>query len=365
MLYRRTGQVVRLLSADGEIQKMVVALTDGVEVQAVNYPVFAGECALGDAVLLNGTAQRLGLGSGGWDFVVANLTRSCSGSHDPRKSRGHLMKLRYTPLQLKVLAWDEEESPARPQDPMDYGDLAGRPVLVAGVHSLVEPTVRALSKLSPGSRIVYIMTDGACLPLFWSQVVRRLKAEGLIATTITTGHAFGGDYEALNKYSALACAAEVQADYIVVAMGPGIPGTGTKYGSTSLEVGEWLNAAASLGGRPVAVPRISTADPRPRHQGISHHFVTALKKIALVSAEVPLPYRNRDELRLVQDFVAWSSLNLGAQGVIHTVSFQDVTALARDLSACEPLFKSMGRCFEEDSLHFAAGYAAAQLVAAT
>ena len=44
-----------------------------------------------------------------------------------------------------------------------------------------------------------------------------------------------------------------------------------------------------LRGRPVASLRISEADPRERHRGISHHSLTAYGRVALARADVVLP----------------------------------------------------------------------------
>ena len=63
------------------------------------------------------------------------------------------------------------------------------------------------------------MTDGAGLPLAMSDLVAALRARGLLDATVTSGHAFGGDYEAVSIYSALAVARHVaHADAAVVAM---------------------------------------------------------------------------------------------------------------------------------------------------
>ena len=80
----------------------------------------------------------------------------------------------------------------------------------------------------------------------------------------------------MNVPSALCLARHRGADAVVVAMGPGGVGTGSELGFGALEVGAVLDAVAWLGGTPIACLRYSTADPRPRHQVVSHHSVTAL-----------------------------------------------------------------------------------------
>jgi hypothetical protein len=71
-----------------------------------------------------------------------------------------------------------------------------------------------------------------------------------------------------------------RADVVVVAMGPGVVGTGGPLGTTAIEVAPALDAAAALGGRPILCVRYSEADPRVRHRGVSHHVTTALRLVA-------------------------------------------------------------------------------------
>lgn len=362
------GRVIEVLEEGDFLQRVVVSVFGGIEVKAVNYPPLTGACAIDDEVMLNSTARLLDLGSGGWDFITAVLRRDISAKEPGTIEKpGHLMKLRYTPTQVKVLAWDEEDSAGRPQDPVNYGNLAGRRVLIAGVHSLFEPAVRALHYLEPEANIVYIMTDGAALPIWWSQMVKTLKSEGVIKATITSGHAFGGDYEALNNYSALACAVEAaSADYIFVSMGPGIPGTGTKYGSTALEVGDLINAVATLEGQPIAIPRISQADSRPRHYGLSHHYVTAVREIAYAPAQIPLPYFTHRHRAWLEEEVRKKGLDQpNPHGIRHEIHFLPVSEIAQALSSHHTSFRSMGRGFDQEPLHFGAALAAALLACTT
>jgi hypothetical protein len=75
----------------------------------------------------------------------------------------------------------------------------------------------------------------------------------------------------------------------VVTQGPGNLGTGTRWGFSGVQAGEVLNAAAVLNGRPVATLRISGADARKRHRGVSHHSLTAYGRVTLVPADVVVP----------------------------------------------------------------------------
>ena len=198
---------------------------------------------VGDKVLLNTTAIRLGLGTGGFHYVIAIL-REESKVH---KKTGHIMKLRYTPLQIAVQTMEEEGSPYH-NSIMDFKSLEMLPVISCSLHSMLAPAIAIIKYYMPYSRITYIMTDGASLPISMSNSIRDLKNKKLIDNTITYGHAFGGDFEAINIYTALIGAKEVcNADVIIVGMGPGIVGTGTKYGFTGLEQGTIVDAINTLG----------------------------------------------------------------------------------------------------------------------
>ena len=81
-------------------------------------------------------------------------------------------------------------------------------------------------------------------------------------------------------HSALLAARHVvDADIAVVAQGPGNLGTGTRWGFSGVAAGEAVNAAAVLRGHPVAALRVSGADPRERHRGVSHHSLTAYGRV--------------------------------------------------------------------------------------
>ena len=254
----------------------------------------------GSRVVLNTTAVRLGLGTGGLHFVI-----SVDGEDAPLDAEGpgHTMKLRYTPEQVKVLAVEEPDSPYRTA--MESADgLDGTPVVWVPLHSMVGPV--AAGALAAGAgRVVYVMTDGAALPAPLSSLVARLRAAGLLSSVITVGQAFGGDLEAVNVFSGLLAARVVaEADVVVVGDGPGNAGTGTTWGATDIESAMSLNAAAIVGGRPVAALRMSFADPRERHRGVSHHAITALSRVALQPVHVAVPAIEDGERR----HSVWSSL---------------------------------------------------------
>lgn len=247
--------------------------------QAFVLTQLTGPVAIGDEVVLNTTAVELGLGTGGWHVVHWNRSRS----EWSEPGRGHILKLRYTSLQADVGAAEELDEEVSP-------DLDGMPVVVCSLHSQVAGVSAAVRAVRPTASVAYVMTDGAALPLALSDLAAELRSVGFIDHTITAGHAFGGDLEAVNVASALALARHrLRADVVVVAMGPGVVGTGTRLGTSALEVAPMLDAGAWLRGRPVACVRVSDNDARERHRGVSHHSLTALDAVRsrVVVASLP------------------------------------------------------------------------------
>jgi hypothetical protein len=229
-----------------------------------------GPVAVGDRVVVNTTAVDLGLGTGGWDVVHWNRSREAWSA----PGGGHVLKLRYTSLQVDTGAAEEGDA-----------DLGGKPVVACDLHSQLAPVALAFVEAAPGRRLSYVMTDSAALPLALSDLVDDLTGRGVLAETITCGHAFGGQREAVNLHSALVLA---EGDAIVVAPGPGVVGTGSRLGFGGVEVAGVVDAVTKLGGRPIVAVRFSEGDQRARHRGQSHHTTTALE-LASHPALAPIP----------------------------------------------------------------------------
>ena len=193
----RTAQVTELLSERAGLQRVGVAMPVGTSARAYARTELTGSCAVGDDVVLNTTAVELSLGTGGWHVVHWNLARTELELPGPE----HIMKLRYTSLQSDV-GTDELSHPEidRP--------LGGVPVAVCSVHSQVAAVAAAFDEVAAGRRLVYVMTDGASLPIALSDLVAALTDRGLLAATVTAGHAFGGDAEAVTVASALGLAVQ-------------------------------------------------------------------------------------------------------------------------------------------------------------
>ena len=327
----------------------VEVAVDGAAVSALAYPELTGRPQPGDRVLLNTGALYLGLGTGGYALVVALPDRLPPDRDGP----GHLIKARYTPLQATVLGADEQGSPHH-EILRDADDLDGIPVVVADLHSAL-PAVLAGYRGEGGfaaRRAVYVMLDGAALPAWFSRTAAALRDAGWLAATVTVGQAFGGDLEAVTLHSGLLAARHVLgADLVVVSQGPGNLGTGTRWGFSGVAAGEAVNAAAVLGGRPVASLRISDADPRERHRGISHHSLTSYGRVALARADVVLP-------ALPGEFGERVTAAAAPLAARHNLVLVSVAGLADALRACPVRLSTMGRGLDEDLAYFLAAAAA-------
>ncbi|MGC5616879.1 DUF3866 family protein [Georgenia sp. Z1491] len=285
MILWRAGTVLSLRREWSGAVELEVDV-DGRSVRALAYPALVGSPVPGDRVLLNVTALKKGLGTGGYALVVALPDRLPA---DPPPGPGHLVKARYTPGQVMVLGVDEQES-AHHGTLEDADDLGGTPVVVADLHSALPAVVAGVHAVRPGARVASLMTDGGALPAWFSRTGAALKDTGLIIGTVTVGQAFGGDVEAVTVHTGLLGARLVlEADVVVVAQGPGNLGTGTRWGFSGVAAGEALNAATALRGRGIAVLRMSGTDARERHLGLSHHSVTALGRVALAPSDVVVP----------------------------------------------------------------------------
>jgi len=331
-----------------DLQRLAVTTDEGDTAHdALCYPALSGRCGEGDRVLLNTTAVGLGLGTGGSHFVVA---RAGEGVMLDDPAPGHIMKLRYTPLQRDILSVEEQDSPHH--DIMQHAvSLEDMPVVCCGLHSQVSAVAAAIKQARPEARIAYVMTDGAALPLALSSVMRSAVTAGLIDSTITCGQAFGGMLEAVNLHSGLLAARHVaHADVAIVGIGPGVVGTATPLGHGGVAQGEAINAVAVLDGVPVACLRISGADARPRHRGVSHHTLIALGKIALASARVAIP-------------VTAEALALGVEKTLLDAGVWDRHEAERVEVADLPdmrglVLRSMGRSESDDPAFFQAAVAA-------
>ena len=170
--------------------------------------------------------------------------------------------------------------PARPR-PIR---LAGLPVVCCSLHSQLAPVCAALGR---ELAVAYVQLPGGALPVPLSDTVRVLRERGYLKATAAVGPCFGGDLACVSAASALLACLRAGADAVVCGIGPGVVGTGSRYGHGGLAAADAANAAEALGGAPVIAPRVSLADARERHRGLSHHTVAALD---LIPGPVPVAW---------------------------------------------------------------------------
>jgi hypothetical protein len=269
---------------------------------------------------------ELALGSGGFDVLHANLTR---GLDLPPEPGAHVMKLPYTSLQHAVVHAEDEEP--------GEGGLAAMPVVCCTVHSQLAPACAGLGR---ALAVGYVQLPGGALPLALSDTVRMLRDEGYLRTTVAVGPCFGGEAACVSAASALLACARAGMEAVVCSVGPGLVGTGSRYGHGGLAAADAANAAAALGGSPILAARVSDADPRGRHRGLSHHTTAAVELVTRALT------------------VAWpAELELSPE--LPTVEAVDASGWQE---ACAGLpLSHMGRRAEEDPAFFAAAYAAGAL----
>jgi hypothetical protein len=277
MLRLRRGRVITPRPLTVEV--------DGERRRAWADPSLVGEVRGGDEVIVNVTALDLGLGSGGFDLIHANLTR---GLDAPPGSDAHVMKLNYTSLQHTIepveTPWAERPAAA------DASRRAGTmPVLVIPLHGHLAPAAWAVCERRSGSRIGYVQSAGGALPGTLSRDVTELRSRGLLRGHVTAAPAFGGEAEALSVAGALdAAASRLGWEAAIVGPGPGILGSRTRLGHGGIAALDSAHAALSLGMPTLVAPRLSSADPRPEHRGLSHHTATVLD-LLLAPVRVPVP----------------------------------------------------------------------------
>jgi len=227
------------------------------------------------------------------------------------------------------------------------------------VHSHLGAFLVGLRALAGRSlRLAAVLTDSGALPAAVSDLLANLRERGFLDALITTGQAFGGDYEAVNVYTGLIAAQQIiGAQVTVVGAGPGHWGTGTRFGFSCIDLGEVARAGVVLGGEVVFLPRLGYADPRPRHRGLSHHSLTLLREIIADKVTVVLPYLSGEERDLLEKQVAAEKLAAQHQLVYCSGAFIEAA-----LRECGFPVLHMGRSFVKDPAFYHAAGAAARYV---
>jgi Protein of unknown function (DUF3866) len=296
----------------------------------VAYPRLTGPVALGDDVVVNTQALELGLGSGGFDLLHVNLTRGLGLGPEPG---AHVMKLPYTSLQHAVVHCEETGPAVAPS-------LDGLPVVCCTLHSQVAPVCAGIGR---DLRVAYVQLPGGSLPVSLSDAVRVLKDRTFLEMAVAVGSCVDGDVACVTAASALQWCAASGYEAVVCAVGPGIVGTGSRFGHGGLAAAEAIVAARALGGRSILAVRASEVDPRPRHVGVSHHAAAVFALVGEVETAWPAARGDRDRPE-----------ELESARLVATEGWRE---------ACAGLpLSHMGRGPDEDELFFESAFAAGRLV---
>jgi hypothetical protein len=339
-----------------------------VEVDGERRPAWAdaallGEMREGDEVVVNVAALDLGLGSGGFDLVHVNLTRGLDGGRppmaaaegeEPGAAPPHVMKLNYTSIQHPV---DPVERPYA-EDPPDAWPLSlpmggkgatsgtATGVLVLPLHGHLAPAAWAAAQAQPGLRVGYVQTGGGALPGGFSRDVAELRERGLLCGHLTAAPAYGGEEEAISVAGGLdAAAARLGWDAVLAGPGPGIIGSESRLGHGGIAALDTAHAALALGMPTLLSPRLSAADPRERHRGVSHHTLTVMS-LLLAAVQVPVPAGEALPIAILAEACGWR----------HSLREEPVDLAGYAASGLPA--RTMGRGIEEDPLFFAAPLAA-------
>ena len=151
------------------------------------------------------------LGTGGLHFVVARAGGG-EGVQLDDPSGGHIMKLRYTPLQRDVLAVESPESPHHARHGRRRRRSRACRSCAAGCTARSPLVAAAIKDGRPDAagRVLHDRRGRAA-----ARALRHRPGEcrdaGLLDATVTCGQAFGGELEAVNLHSGLLAARHVVA----------------------------------------------------------------------------------------------------------------------------------------------------------
>ncbi|CAB4923063.1 unannotated protein [freshwater metagenome] len=275
MLVLRRGIVTQADAPGAGEQRLVVDVPGRGPRAAIADIALVGAADTGDDVVVNTQAADLELGSGGFDIVHVNLTRGLDAQGVPG---AHVMKLNYSSLQHAVL----------PVEGPVLARLDGAAAVIF-LHGQLAPLAWAFGQVRPGGRLGYVQTAGGALPGGHSRVVRELRDRGLLSGFLTAAPAYGGEGEAISTAGALVHGfADLGWDAAVCGPGPGILGSSSALGHGGMAALDSAHTALALGGEVVIAPRLSSGDPRERHQGLSHHAATVIE-LLLAPVTVAMP----------------------------------------------------------------------------
>lgn len=348
MLNLERGKVIEVLYWDEKIQILEVESSDkSLREKAINYISETGICRMGDMIVMNTVGKRLGLGTGGYNFIYLNLSGELDGLRLLDRKDGHIIKMKYTGSQTRVKAV-EECIENRGIFNMENG-IPQRPVIFAILHSMVSPLVKSIKYLKSDAIISCIYTYGGAMNSNNSFTLKRLRDEGLINGVITAGECYGGDYESINIISGILFGlCRLASDILIVCCGPGVAGSSTYCGFSTFDFIGSIYTAKMLGLYPVLVPRASMADMRERHLGLSMQSIAILKMLDF-SVHFPV-YRDLKDLESFN--YIFNQLRLNGIMDKHIVEFIEAESVKNIIADTAEDTRVMGRDYRSDPCFF-------------
>ncbi len=348
MLNLERGRVIEVLQDDKRIQILMVENIDmPLREKAINYVDETGICMVDDIVVINTIGNRLELGTGGYNFVYLNLSGKLEEKSQLDRSEGHIIKMKYTSGQIRVKAVEEY---LEYKSIFDIGNsIPKRPVIYAILHSMVSPLVKTIKLFKSDAVITCVYTYGGAMNANNSFTLKKLRDEGLINGVVTAGECYGGDYESINIVSGILFGLKgLESDIVIVCCGPGVAGSSTYYGFSTFDFTGAIYSAKQLGLYPVLIPRISMADGRKRHLGISMQSIAILQALDF---PVHLPiYKDFEDITGFRHICNQLSIN----GIIdkHFVEFIEDTSLKDVVKNTSGYTRVMGRDYISDPWFF-------------
>lgn len=361
MLSLEIGKILEIVYMNDKIQILSVQIEHKSLIEkAINYIDETGICSLMDMVVINSIGNRLKLGTGGYNLVYLNLTENLKDDEVPDRNHGHIIKMKYTPGQIRVKAVEENI-----EDRSIFNmkaKLEPRTVIFAILHSMLFPLVTAIKYINPNINISCIYTYGGAMNANNSFILKRMKESGLINSIITAGECYGGDYESINIVTGILYGFnKLKSDMIVICCGPGIAGTSTFYGFSTFDFIGSIYSVKLLGLLPVLIPRISMADKRERHMGLSMQCISILQALDF-PIHLPVYSDNEDAAGcnlVYNQLVKYNLINK------HNVHFIDNEIIKRAMDNLNSDIRVMGRSYAEDPWFFnncsSAGYYSVEL----
>lgn len=227
---------------------------------------------------------------------------------------GGAVKLLGSPLPQRRHVLEEDEAFARLL--ASPPDLSGRVVVIAPTPRLALPAAFAASRgrgSSAGERVSLIFDDcGTLSPYLYDDLIEAREQE-FITSVVTCGHAFGGDLEVLNPYTALLAALPyLQCPVAVVTAGGEGAFPSQPMAARCMQLVFFAHIAAQWQANVVFAPSLHLSDPAR-----SDYPVAALTHQFLENVPfplfVPLPALPPDQMQIVRASLEgrpWASRHL-------------------------------------------------------